>query len=115
MAVPSRNNSGNQRKPRESGFPSLDEPLPPQSPFADFGINAGAVEEIHETFQVDPSSVDESWVEAFGYSQPANGLGPAPSPQRNSVADSAEPQKVDAKKVQRSFEPRNSTSGSSAC
>lgn len=50
-----------------------DEPLPPQSPFADFGINAGVVEEIHETFQLDPSAVDESWSEAFAHPRPANG------------------------------------------
>ena len=45
---------------------NLDEPVPPQSPFASFGINAGVVEEIHETFQRDPDAVDESWSEAFG-------------------------------------------------
>ncbi|MBW2724436.1 MAG: 2-oxoglutarate dehydrogenase E1 component [Deltaproteobacteria bacterium] len=61
-----------------------DEPLPPQSPFADFGINAGFVEEIHETFQVDPSAVDESWIETFGETRPTNGSRPATPAARGS-------------------------------
>ncbi len=48
-----------------------DEPTPPESPFADFGINAGFVEDIHETYQVDPAAVDESWSDAFGDGRPA--------------------------------------------
>ncbi|MDP6977650.1 MAG: 2-oxoglutarate dehydrogenase E1 component [Myxococcota bacterium] len=49
-----------------------DEPTAPESPFNDFGINAGFVEEIHRNYQVDPQSVDESWSDAFGG-------GPAPA------------------------------------
>jgi len=43
-----------------------EEATAPQSPFSDFGINAGFVEGIHETYQVDPEAVDESWTHAFG-------------------------------------------------
>ena len=42
-----------------------EEPVPPSSRFSDFGINAGVVEEIHETFEVDPNAVDASWSAAF--------------------------------------------------
>ena len=34
--------------------------------FESFGINAGFVEEIHDQFAVDPTSVDESWSQHFG-------------------------------------------------
>jgi 2-oxoglutarate dehydrogenase E1 component len=62
------------KDPNPSGDPEeLDEPVAPQSPFASFGINAGVVEEIHETFQVDPNAVDESWSEAFGHAPGSNG------------------------------------------
>ena len=67
--------------------PSSDEPIAPQSQFAEFGINAGAVEEIHETFQVDPSAVDESWFEAFGEARQINGSEPdTPTSRRASLA-----------------------------
>jgi 2-oxoglutarate dehydrogenase E1 component len=46
-----------------------DEPIAPQSSFADFGINAGVVEEILETYHVDPGSVDASWSREFGPSR----------------------------------------------
>jgi 2-oxoglutarate dehydrogenase E1 component len=46
-----------------------DEPIAPQSSFADFGINAGVVEEILETYHVDPGSVDASWSSEFGPSR----------------------------------------------
>ena len=43
-----------------------DEPASPRSDFyAEFGINAGVVEEIHDRYQVDPGAVDESWRKAF--------------------------------------------------
>jgi len=43
-----------------------EEVLEPGSVFyPSFGINAGAVEEIHERYQVDPGSVDGSWQSTF--------------------------------------------------
>ena len=67
---------------------SSDEPVPPQSPFASFGINAGVVEEIHETFQVDPDAVDASWSEAFGHK-------PVSRPQRNTNPRARAPRRVE--------------------
>jgi len=43
-----------------------DEIAAPDSPFNEFGINAGIVEEIHGDYQVDPTTVDESFQQAFG-------------------------------------------------
>jgi len=59
-----------------------DEPVAPQSAFSEFGINAGVVEDIHETFQVDPGSVDDSWFDEFGVKRPANGATPKAAPAR---------------------------------
>ena len=45
----------------------VDEPTPPDSPYlANFGINAGWVEEVEDQYRVDPCSVDESWSSEFG-------------------------------------------------
>lgn len=81
-----------------------DEPIAPQSSFAEFGINAGIVEEILETYHVDPGSVDASWSSEFGPSRTgrresngaSNGASTpqvaraatsvAPTPQRESAA-----------------------------
>ncbi len=55
-----------------------DEPTAPDSPFNEFGINAGFVEEIHRDYQVDPATVDESFRDAFsGEGAPAR---PQPAP-----------------------------------
>jgi 2-oxoglutarate dehydrogenase E1 component len=39
---------------------------PTQSRFADFGVNAGAVEDIAERYAADPAAVDPAWAELFG-------------------------------------------------
>ncbi len=73
--------SGKAKQPTRTGeggsSESFEEPMAPQSPFACFGINAGVVEEIHETFQVDPGAVDESWSEEFDDGHLDNGSRPA--------------------------------------
>ncbi len=68
---------------QDHGANANDEPQCPQSTFASFGINAGIVEEIHESYQLDPALVDESWNEAFGApskTPPASPPSPPPSP-----------------------------------
>ncbi len=69
--------SPRENMPRSSKSPyatdELAEPEAPDSPFSEFGINAGFVEEIHENYQVDPQSVDESWRSTF------DGFAPAPA------------------------------------
>ncbi len=43
-----------------------DEPIAPDTPYlAQFGVNAGWVEEVEDRFRVDPSSVDSSWAAEF--------------------------------------------------
>lgn len=74
---PDGHGNGNEEDDR------VDEPTPPDSPYlADFGINAGWVEEVEDQYRVDPCSVDESWASEFGgpVNSPAvraNGLGEA--------------------------------------
>jgi len=56
-----RADNGSAPAPRSS-FPEPDEVPEPDSPYyPGFGINAAAVEEIHDRYQVDPDSVDGSW------------------------------------------------------
>ena len=57
-----------------------DEPVAPQTDFAEFGINAGVVEELLETYQVDPGSVDASWSREFGDTRSSNGSSNGSSP-----------------------------------
>jgi 2-oxoglutarate dehydrogenase E1 component len=82
-----------------------DEPAAPRSDFyAEFGINAGVVEEIHDRYQVDPGAVDESWREAFqgrSAARPAPPLRvvspPAPTRASNGPArDAATPSQTEA-------------------
>ncbi|MFP6639603.1 MAG: hypothetical protein VCC04_05115, partial [Myxococcota bacterium] len=45
----------------------LEPPIEPESPFyKEFGINAGLVEEIQDSYRIDPNSVDASWQAEFG-------------------------------------------------
>jgi len=44
---------------------------PPPQPLADFGINAAAVEEIRQRYEVDPTSVDPAWTSFFETEQRA--------------------------------------------
>jgi 2-oxoglutarate dehydrogenase E1 component len=75
-----------------------DEPRPPETPYlAQFGINAGWVEEVVEDrFRLDPDSVDASWVEALsGRTPEARPVAP-PAPRfatsvAGVVADTAAP------------------------
>jgi 2-oxoglutarate dehydrogenase E1 component len=80
-----------------------EEPEPPSSAFyADFGINAGVVEEIHDRYQVDPGAVDESWRSAFRSEgtrppresrparRPSAPVGPAPAQQPSGPAPRAD-------------------------
>ncbi len=80
----------------KAGFEAgREEPTAPRSDFfAEFGINAGVVEEIHDRYQVDPGAVDESWQSAFRGRSPAEPMSrsmplraaPAPAaPVRESV------------------------------
>ena len=58
---PDGHGNGNEEDDR------VDEPTPPDSPYlANFGINAGWVEEVEDQYRVDPCSVDESWSSEFG-------------------------------------------------
>ena len=51
--------SGSPFERAESGFPE-------ERPVDDFGVNAGAVEELRERFSIDPRSVHPSWAHHFG-------------------------------------------------
>ena len=95
-----------------------DEAIAPQSSFAEFGINAGFVEEILETYHVDPSSVDASWSSEFGPSRTgrreSNGASTpqvaraatsvAPTPQREPAAQTEAAVQERAPQVRQSVE-----------
>ena len=86
---------GNASRPDDSGF-GYDEPEPPDSPFSDFGINAGVVEEIYGSYQVDPGSVDESWLGAFDAQAP---LAAAQPTQAQQSAAAPEPTRAQMRSV----------------
>jgi 2-oxoglutarate dehydrogenase E1 component len=64
---------------------------PDSAYYADFGINAGVVEEIHDRFQVDPRSVDASWGGAFDRAPAAPPAASAPQPLTPSPSPSPTP------------------------
>jgi 2-oxoglutarate dehydrogenase E1 component len=72
--------AGDLEKEEEFEFP---EPDASTDAFADFGMNAAFVEELHEEYRADPSNVDASWSAKFNGSEtakPANGRTVVASP-----------------------------------
>ncbi len=77
------------------------EPRPPASSkdLAEFGINAGLVDEIHRHYEVDPSSVHPDWIGSFGGAPAARAARPpTPAPVPSEPAPSAELAPKDAEK-----------------
>ena len=57
-----------------------DAPASPEAPGGDFGINAAFVEEILDSFRVDPDSVHPDWSGVFRGGRPTNGAEAASAP-----------------------------------
>jgi len=86
---PSENSSPGSGPPTASDFEEV--PEPDSLYYPAFGINAGAVEEIHGRYVNDPSSVDESWQLRFGTGDDSPGLETSDSDAVEAAPPSAEP------------------------
>ena len=56
----------------------------------DFGLNAVLVDEIYDSYRVDPLSVDPAWVEVFGGEVPVDDLSPLGDPVESNLGNEPE-------------------------
>ncbi len=74
MSREGRPAKGPPRSERKGGSESERDRRPKHEPLSSFGVNAALVEDIRQRYEVDPSSVHESWADLFERAAPSEAV-----------------------------------------